>query len=327
MILRVRQFLTLAGLTAVEAIRQPICILLTAACVILMGLMPLLLLHTFGEDGRLVRDSALAFHFVFGLFIVGYAACSSLAREMRSGTASAVLSKPVGREVFFLSKFAGIAAVICAFSMCATISTLLSERIAEKFLEDRMVWVTDIQTGRMLIAAPFVAFLIAGIINYATRRPFESTAFGLLIVSLLAVFFIAGFFDTFGHVAPFDSRAQWRIVPASLLITMALIVLSAIALGLSVKLGTVPTLTLLFLVLIAGLVSDYALGRLSATSNTALVLYRLIPNLQNFWVPEALANGGRIPLTYLVNAGIYGAAYSAGILCLGVIAFRHTEMK
>jgi hypothetical protein len=327
MILRVRQFLTLAGLTAVEAIRQPICLLLTTACVILTGLTPLLLLHQFGEDGRLVRDSALAFHFIFGLFIAGYAACSSLNREMRSGTASAVLSKPVGREVFFISKFAGIAAVVCAFSMCAALSTLLAERVAEKFLEARMTWITDVHTGRMLIAAPFAAFLAAGIVNYATRRPFESTAFGLLLVSLLAVLFIAGSFDEFGRIAPFDTRVQWRIVPASLLITMALVVLSAIALGLSVRLGTVPTLTILFVILIAGLVSDYVLGRLSSTSNVAIVMYRLIPNWQNFWVPEALVNGGTIPLRYLLNAGIYGAAYSAGVLCLGVIAFRNTEMK
>jgi hypothetical protein len=32
-------------------------------------------------------------------------------------------------------------------------------------------------------------------------------------------------------------------------------------------------------------------------------------------------------LTYLVDAGVYGVAYSAGILCLGAVVFRHTEMK
>jgi len=41
---------------------------------------------------------------VFGVFVSGYAACVSLAREMRTGTASAVLSKPVSREIFFLAK-------------------------------------------------------------------------------------------------------------------------------------------------------------------------------------------------------------------------------
>jgi hypothetical protein len=327
MILRIRQFLTLANLTAVEAIRQPICLLLITACVLLTGMTPLLLLHQFGEDGRMVRDSALAFHFIFGLFVASYAACSSLSREMRSGTASAVLSKPVGRELYFLAKFAGIAAVICAFSACAAISTLLSERIAEKFIETRSVFVTDVQTGKMLLAAPFVAYFIAGIINYKARRPFESAAFGLLLVSLLAVVFIAGFFDNWGHLASFNPGLQWRILSASLLITMALIVLSAIALGLSVRLGTVPTMTILLVVLFAGLMSDYTFGRMAPTSDMALFFYRVIPNWQHFWVPEALVNGGTIPWRYILDAGLYGTAYSAGILCMGIIAFRHTEMK
>ena len=327
MMLRARQFLTLAGLTAIEAIRQPICLLLAASCVILMGLTPLLVMHQFGEEGRLIRDSALAYHLIFGLFIAGYAACSSLSREVRNGTASTVLSKPVGRGVYFMSKFAGIALVICAFSACATISTLLSERAAEKFLQDRSTFVTDFQTGRLLTAAPFVAFMVAGLINYLARRPFESTAFGLMIVSLLAVFFTVCFFDLFGNPASFDPHVQWRIVPANVLITMALIVLSAIALGLSVRLGTVPTLSILLIILIVGLVSDYALGRFAPTSNLALVLYRLVPNWQHFSTPEALANDGVIPLTYLVDAGVYGVAYSAGILCLGAVVFRHTEMK
>ena len=69
--LRIRQFLTMAGLTAVEAIRQPICLLLTTACVVLTALIPLLTLHNFGEDGKLARDSGLAFHLVFGLLVAG----------------------------------------------------------------------------------------------------------------------------------------------------------------------------------------------------------------------------------------------------------------
>ena len=89
MMLRVRQFVTLSILTAVEATRQPICLLLTTTCILLTMLTPMLALHNFGEDGRLARDSGLAYQFVFGLFVAAYAACSSLAREMRSGTASA----------------------------------------------------------------------------------------------------------------------------------------------------------------------------------------------------------------------------------------------
>jgi hypothetical protein len=320
---------TPAGLTAVEAIRQPICLLLTTTCVVLTALIPLIAMHNFGEDGKLVRDSGLAFHLVFGLFVAGYAACSSLATEMRSGTASAVLSKPVGREVFFLAKFVGVAIVVVAFSACATLTTLLSERVAEKFysIPELTGYITDWQTGTILILAPFVAYLIAGAINYVARRPFGSTAFGLVFLCLLAAAFVAGFFDRTGHRAPFDLAVEWRILPASLLVTLALIVLSAIAMAMSTRLSTVPTLTFSGAILAAGLMSDYWLGEKAAISRIAGFFYRIIPNWQHFWLSDALSNGGTIPWTYVIGAAFYAAAYSAGILCLGLLSFRHVEMK
>ena len=169
--LRIRQLLVLARLTAAEAIRQPIYLLLTTTCVILTGLAPFIKLHRFGEDGKLVRDTGLACHFVFGLFVAGYAACSSLAREMRSGTASAVLSKPVSREVFFLAKFLGIAGVTLAFSMCSITATLLAERAAEKFYFTNKLtgYIQDTGTGILLLLAPLAAYFIAGLINYLTK--------------------------------------------------------------------------------------------------------------------------------------------------------------
>lgn len=329
MLLRVKQFTTLATLTAVEAIRQPICLLLTTTCVILTAAMPMLLLHNFGEDGRLARDTGLALHFVIGLFVAGYAACSSLSHEMRSGTASAVLSKPVGKEIFFLAKFAGIAAVVLAFSLCATIATLVGERVSEHFVMTKQIvgYYSDWWTGNMLLAAPFVAYLLAGLINYKFRRPFESTAFYMLIVCILAVFLVSAFFNRMGQFAPFDFRVQWRIIPASVLITTALLILAAIALSLSTRLGTVATLTFCVVLFMLGLMSDYLFGRSSEQNLFASAAHLLLPNWQHFWMSDALRDGGRIPISYVLAAGRYAAIYLVGILCLGVASFRHAEMK
>ena len=327
--LRIKQFWTLAGLTALHIIRQPIFLLLTTACIVLTALTPLLLMHNFAEEGKLARDSGLAYHFVFGLFIAGYAACSSLAREMRSGTALAILSKPVDRDVFFLAKFFGMAGVILAFSTCAITTTLLSERIAEKFIltEKLSGTIVDWQTGKILIAVPIVACLLAGMINYRTRRPFESTAFGLLLLCLLLAFFISGFFDRMGNLAPFDFHVQWRIVPAGLLIAAALIMMSAFAISLSTRLTTVPTMAICSAIFLAGLMSDYLLGRNMADSPAAAFFYRVVPNWQHFWLSDALTGGGTIPVTYVLNAGLYAIVYSAAILCLGIISFRYVELK
>ena len=327
--LRIKQFFALAGLAAVEAIRQPVCLLLTITCIILISLVPLMLMHYFGEDGKLVRDSALAFHFVFGIFLAGYAASSSLAREMRTGTASTVLSKPVSRQLFFFAKFAGIATLIITFSACALTATLLSERVAEKFcFTSKLVgYFTDWQTGKMLLAAPFIACLFAGIINCLTRRPFASIAFGLLLFFLLLVFFISGFFNRTGQPAPLDFRVQWRIIPASILITIALIVLSAIALSLSTSFSAVPTLAICGAIFMIGLISDFLFGRHAAGPGIAAFFYCIIPNWQHFWMSDALNEGGLVPWTYVLNVGLYALMYLAGILCIGVFLFSHAEIE
>ena len=54
----------------------------------------------FGEDPKLVKDSVLATLLLVGLFCAVIGASSSVAHEIMSGTALAVLSKPVGRMVF-----------------------------------------------------------------------------------------------------------------------------------------------------------------------------------------------------------------------------------
>lgn len=319
----------MAGLAAMETWRQPIFVLLTTAAVALTTLCPLLMLFHFGEEGKLARDSGLAFQFIFGLLVAVHGAGRALSREMEMGTASAVLSKPVGRGAFFVAKFAGLVAVLCLFSLCTGLATLLSERTSEKFSStaELLGYVTDWQTGNMLLAAPFLALAGAAFLNYRMRRPFGSTASVLLLIALLAVLLIAGFFDRTGLPARFAFQVQWRIVPATLLVLLALVVLAAFTLGLSTRLSLVPTLALSLGILVLGLVSDHLFSRAAGTSRVAALLYALAPNWQHFWVSDGLDNGGVIPLRYVGRAAGYALVYTSGLLCLGTLSFRHRDMR
>jgi len=326
---RIRQSLTLTRLTAVETLRQPICLLLAVACVLLTAATPLVVMHKFGEEGKLARDSGLAFHFVFGLFIAGTAAGSSLSRELRKGTASAILSKPVPRDVLFLSKYAGIGCVLLLFSAMAAAATLLCERVEERFVSTPGLtgYVTDWQTGSLLLAAPFAALLLAGLLNYLRRGVFSSTAFVLLAACVATVFAVSGCFDRAGRFAPFDLRVTWRILPAGMLVTMALLVLAALAVALSTRLRSGPTLVGCGILFMAGLVSDYLFGQHAATSPAAAFLHAVLPNWQHFWVTDALSGGGRIPVPYILRAAGYGALYTGGVLAFGMLSFRGVEVK
>ncbi len=315
----VRQFCALAGLTALEALRRPICLLLTTTCVVFTGLIPLLLVFQFGEEGKLVRDSSFALQLLFGLLLAGYTACTSLTREVRTGTASAVLSKPVGREMFFLAKFCGVVVVVLAFSACATSSVLIGMKIgAESYVTD---WLT---TG-MFFAAPLLAFLIALLGNYSMKRPFVSNAFGLLLATLLIALVIVAMLDN--TVGTPDYAIQWRVLPACLLNTIALMVIAAIAMSLATRLNTTPTLIICGMIFLAGLVSDHFLGKLRLESSTAALFYALVPNWQHFWVADAFTAGGTVPWIYVGNVALYGVLYLAGILCLGILSFRRMEIK
>jgi len=307
-----KRFVAIAGLTLLEALRQPILLLLTTTCALFILLMPVLLMHTMGESEKLVQDSALAAHFVGGLLLGGYAASAALGRELRRGTLATVLSKPVNRELFFVAKFAGVLGVLALFSIATGIATMLAARMSEE------AYAVEWQHIGPPLAAVFLAYLLAGILNYYQQRPFVSTAFGLLVVFLTAAFVYTVMAD---HV-------PWKVLPASILVALATVVLAGVAMALITRLELVPTLALCTVVLLAGLMSDYLLGRIADKNTLAAIAYYLLPNWQHFWVADGLmGDNGKIPWVYVRQVAGYSLFYLLGVLSLGMLSFRNVETK
>ena len=315
--------MALAGLTAAECVRQPVHLLLTTTAVVLTGLVPMLSMHQFGEEGRLARDAGLALQLMIGLAIAVTAASTALARERTEGTAGALLSKPVGRTLVFFGKYAGVTAVVAGFSVCSLLATLMGERVSERFLDTPSFvgFVTDYPTGiRLLLTVP-VAYAVAGVFNYRRRGPFASVAFRSLLGLLALALVLCAFFNRAGRPTGFSFQIDWRIVPAALLLSLALFAMAAVALTLSVRLGAVPTLAACAVLLAVGLLSAY----LFRGEGVAAALYRIVPDWQHFWMPDALRSGGTIPASYLTHAGLYAACWTTAVLCFGAWLFRRSE--
>ena len=90
-----RQFVTIASNAFMELIRQPIFLLLMTASAVFAVFLASIPYFGFGDDPKLVKDSVLAVMLLAGLFGAVLCASNSVAREIRAGTALAVLSKPV----------------------------------------------------------------------------------------------------------------------------------------------------------------------------------------------------------------------------------------
>ena len=323
---RLATLLHLARLTAAETAGHPVCLLLMLACTTASILTPMLYLHNLGGGATMAREGALAFHLTFGLFIAGYAASVALTRELRDGTAAAVLARPVSRAGFFLAKFGGIVIVIGAFSLAATVSALLATRIGSVY-NLTFEGAQDMHTAAMALGFPVLACAIAAVQNYRRGVAFQSRAFWLIPCAMLVALALAACFDHDGSWAPFDPRVEPAVLQAALLIALALCTLAAIALTLSVRLARIPVLALTALTLLAGLVSDYVLGRAAATSHVARFAYLLIPNWQHFWLSDAIGRGMEIPAAYIAGVSLYALLYTGGVLLAGIALIRHADIS
>src|SRR5882757_991531 len=124
-----RQFLTIAANAFMELVRQPIFLLLMTTSAAFEIFLATPYYFAFGDEPKLVKNTTLAVMLLAGLFGAVLSASSSLAREIRTGTALAVLAKPVGRAKFLLAKYTGVAGALAVLTYVNLIACLLASRM------------------------------------------------------------------------------------------------------------------------------------------------------------------------------------------------------
>jgi ABC-type transport system involved in multi-copper enzyme maturation permease subunit len=278
----------------------------------------------FGDEPKLVENSALAVMLLSGLFGAVLSASSSLAREIRSGTALAVLSKPVGRAQFLLAKFAGLAAALMVLTYVNMVGVLLASRMAFDAYGKTDLPAIEIFGGGILLA-----YALGGFSNFFLRRPFVSDAvFAMLVFTTLAAFIVFQFtmqMESMGAVA----TVNWNLLPAGILILFALWILAAVALACSTRFDTIPTLAICSAIFLVGLMSDYFFGiRAQAGNWWASTLYSVIPNWQLFWLADAIETGkSTFQWAYVGKAFAYAVCYAGAALAAGTALFEERELS
>src|SRR3954471_5676102 len=125
-----RQFITIAINAFMELIRQPVFLLLMTVSAMFEVFLSCINYFGFGDEPKLVKNSALAVMLLVGLFGAVLSASASVAREIRTGTALAVLAKPVGRAQFLIAKYLGVAIALSVLAYVNLLAVLLASRMA-----------------------------------------------------------------------------------------------------------------------------------------------------------------------------------------------------
>ena len=319
-----RQFRNIAVNAFMELIRQPIFLLLMTGSVLFEIFLAVPYYFAFGDEMKLVKTSALAVMLLTGLFGAVLSASASLAREIRSGTALAVLSKPVGRAQFLLAKFAGLAAALTLLAYVNLIGVMTASWMAFDAYGK-----TNVQDIAIFGGAIALAYAMAGFSNYFLRRPFVSDAvFAFVAMVTLAAFVIFQFtvqMQSLGERAAVD----WRLVPAGILILFAFWIFAAVAVACSTRLDMIATLAVCSAVFLVGLMSDYLFGLPAAHGSWwASTLYSIVPNWQLFWLADALETGkSTFNWAYVGKALGYAFCYAGAALAVGVALFDDRELS
>lgn len=315
-----RQFSTIAVNALMELIRQPIFLLLMTSSSVFIVFLASIPYFGFGDDPKLVKDSALAVMLLGGLLAAVLSASNSLAREIRTGTALAVLAKPVSRAQFLLAKYLGLMGALAIVAFVNLLAALLASRMGYDAYGSTDWLALGIYCGALVIA-----FAMGGFSNYFLQRPFASDAVFSTIIMTVVAFVAINFFTQEGKLQVFGTGIDWRMIHAGILILFALWILAGLALLCSTRLEMMATLAICSGFFLLGLMSDYLYGMLKSHW-WASIFYAILPNWQLFWMADALEEDKIIPLAYLAKAFVYVLAYVGAALVVALGLFEEREL-
>jgi len=319
----VYKILIVAKNTLTETLRQPIYAVIVAFSLFLFFMSPSIAMYTMDEDIKMLREIGLSTLVLTGLFIAIFSATAALTEEIETKTITTILSKPIGRPTFILGKFLGVtAAVALAHYICTTALLMTVRHGVLESASDTHDWPVIVTAAVIVI----MALLLTAFLNYIYDWSFPATAIGLIAV-----------FVTFGMVLLSLIDKEWKFNPqnnnfhafdiyASVLLLFAVIVLVALAIAFSTRLNVVLTLLCCVAAFLLGLISDYVFGRFAQTHFWAKIGHILAPNLQVFWISDAIYEGSSIEPYYLYISGVYAALYTAAILLIAIALFQRRQV-
>ena len=314
---------TIARNTFTEAIRQPVYAAIIFTALLLIFLSPSLTMYTMSDDNKLLRELGLSTLFLAGLFVAIFSASGAVAEEIENKTITTVMTKPIPRPVFIIAKFLGVfAAIILAHYIC-TIGLLMAIRHGVlTSASDPHDWTVIAAAA----AATGLTLILTAFFNYIYDWKFSSTAMVMLaFFATISVVFLA-FIDRDWKFNPAGNGINTSDVYGSILLLLAMSVIAALAVAFSARFNTVITLCLCLGIFLLGLISAYIFSRFADQHLWAKAGEILVPNLQVFWISDAIYEGNPVPLKYLYIVASYAICYSAGILSLAIAAFQRRQL-
>ena len=363
-----RQTVTIAQNTFTESIRQPVytvVLLVAAAGLALNPSLSAYSMETGEGDKKLLVDMGLSVVFLAGMLLAAFTATGVLSHEIEQKTVLTVVSKPVARPLFVLGKFLGVAAAIALAYWVLSLLFLCTYRhgVMSTARDD-----FDLPVIGFTLLAALTALAIGAGANYLYNWSFTSTFIKTLAVTMTAVF-VGVLLLGKGFVLqnPLTDLVAHRgelveVMVGLFMIFQAVLILTALAVAVSTRLGQVMTLMICIGTFMLGAVTSSLSGKVNERLNlphdlevlasvsavfgadsswaqkaadvASKLIYLVVPNLQFLWPADAITQGhslislddGSLSFVALGQVSLYAALYTTALLALAVVLFQRREV-
>jgi len=302
-----------ARLAAKEGARNAFFFLLLLALAGWISLLPLLLNFTFSSAETMVRDAALSLLLMAGLAEAVREGAAGTARERESARTEELFASGLGPFAWLSGRWLGGLAATARLLLAGGAATALAVAAARGGLTVRKAPVL------FALSAWILSLAVSAFRAKRLREPFPAIA-----VRWLVAFFLLSACAAWAFRPAEGTEIVRALAPAFFLLFCACAAARALALfwGAVARSTAAATATVLFLA--GGMISEsFLASRLAHPA--AKLLYAVVPNLQAFFLLDALAEGTPIPFAYLAGAAAYAAAFSAGWLLLASAVLRLRE--
>ncbi len=285
-----RKSFSIIKVTALEVLSEPLTLLVLLAALVLTVLAPAFHYHQFGDPSRMARDAGFSALLMGGSVLAVFGTIRTFRREMESGTLEGALSHPISRTTFFLSKTAGIflAYLIFAALVFGTTSVIVEGAIIGGVLAKKTGMLARIFGPCLLggVAVIILPLVLSAILNRLLHVRFVVSS---LVLSL--------FFSliNFGGALWLSKGSIIRLFPVAILVLLPTVILMVGAAVFSIRLK-------------ANL----------AASCAGIVFLVLIPAIGNYYLVDALADGGVVPYSYVGLAVLVTLPAVIAFLLLGI---------
>ena len=284
-----RGMASVAKTTALEVLSEPLTLLLLLAALALAVLAPAFHYHQFGEATRMARDAGFSAIFTCGSAVAVFCTIRVFRREIESGTLQMALSHPVSRAGFFLAKTAGAFPAYLPFAAIVFFTTLaivegarIGGLLAGKSGDIARLYAPFLAAGVAVMILPLV--IGAALNRFAHCRFVLSAMLSALVLSALAG----------GASAFIDPALLPRHLPVAVLLAITAAVLLSAAAAFAMR---VPAN--------------------AAAAGSGLLLAVALPAVGNYYMSDALANGGTVPWSYVAMAAAAALPALLAFLLLG----------